>query len=92
MFLCFWCFEGLQRHFSLPIGAHPRQSSGRGNIFRVNRNLRVLTFENYCLQGELTFGDPFQGSGVDRPANRAHELFLDIMYVAEGSDAASPGL
>jgi hypothetical protein len=24
----------------------------------------VLTFENNCLQGKLTFGDPFEDSGV----------------------------
>ena len=34
----------------------------------------VSTFENYCLEGKLTFGDPFLDSGmavgVEGPVNR----------------------
>jgi len=38
----------------------------------------VSTFENHCLKGKLTFGDPFQESGVegDRQELEINNLFL----------------
>ena len=36
------------------------------DIHSFNRT-RVGTFENHCLEGKLTFGDPFFDSGVVRP-------------------------
>ena len=36
----------------------------------------VSTFENHCLAGELTFGDPFQDSGVVRLVTRRRMSFF----------------
>ena len=51
----------------------------------------VSTFENHCLAGESTFGDPFQDSGVVRPATKPSILIpksstinpqhLDLLYL-----------
>ena len=34
----------------------------------------VFTFENHCLEGKLTFGDPFLDSGVVGPQNHRPQL------------------
>ena len=33
--------------------------------FPKSHQVAISTFENHCLVGELTFGDPFQDSGVE---------------------------
>ena len=40
--------------------------------------MAVLTFENHCLEGKLTFGDPFLDSGVVRPEKRVRLFENDL--------------
>ena len=44
--------------------ALPRQSVGVGKLIQTRVRTRFGTFENHCLEGKLTFGDPFLDSGV----------------------------
>jgi len=41
---------------------HAGVFEGVNHLHRVRT--RFLTFENHCLAGKLTVGDPFQDSGV----------------------------
>ena len=34
-----------------------------------------MTFENHCLEEEMTFGDPFEDSGVVKPIARGKLTF-----------------
>ena len=43
----------------------------------------MLTFENHCLEGRLTFGDPFQDSGVVW-SKRAPNLLQNLRDASSG--------
>ena len=47
--------------------APPRQTSGGDSLYKRRLCERRLTFEDLTVQGRLTFGDPFQESGVAGP-------------------------
>jgi len=42
----------------------PRQRAGGGSGLRKACQDTMFTFEDHCLEGKLTFGNPLQGSGV----------------------------
>jgi hypothetical protein len=48
--------------------------------------IRYLTFENNCLQGKLTVGDPFEDSGVE--VGRAAD---GVLHVSAGGHAFAVG-
>ena len=55
----------------------PSPSSHARVLEGVNSCKSVPTFENNCLEGEMTFGDPFEDSGVVR-----------IVHVSRGASPA----
>jgi len=59
---------GLMQNRKMPLGIlnfHARVLEGVNSFKSLSGHaLWLSTFENSCLEGEMTFGDPFEDSGV----------------------------
>ena len=57
--------RGSSNNIPLTSSHYPRQSAGGIPGLGKACQDTIFTFEDHCLEGKLTFGNPLQGSGVD---------------------------